>query len=353
MNDKARENGNRPLLDVRGLRTYFDTDQGVARAVDGIDFSVAAGECVALVGESGCGKSVTSYSIMRLLPEPPARIAGGQVLIDGVNLLTLSRKEMCAHRGSRCAMIFQEPQSALNPVFRIGRQVAETYRIHQPNASRQSATELVVAMLRKVGIPDPESRIWDYPHQLSGGMKQRVCIAMALICGPKLLIADEPTTALDVTIQAQILKLLRDLRREQKLAMLLITHDLGVVAENAERVCVMYAGKIVESGTAADIFLRPLHPYTQGLLRSRPRPGSSQTAKRERLAVIPGMVPAAVRFPEGCRFAPRCPWADAACRTQPESRDFGGNHCVACVHAAADGGDAWRETADAVKGAGS
>lgn len=343
--EREKDDG-RPLLEVRDLRTYFDTDQGTARAVDGVSFAVRRGECLALVGESGCGKSVTSLSIMRLLPEPPARIAGGAVLFDGRDLTRFSQREMCAIRGARATMIFQEPQSALNPVFRIGKQVAETYLAHHPKTSKQEAWARAVETLRNVGIPDPAARARDYPHQLSGGMKQRVCIAMALICGPELLVADEPTTALDVTIQAQILTLLRRLREEHRLALLLITHDLGVVAESAERVCVMYAGKIVEHGTVRAVFEKPLHPYTQGLMRARPRSGTSQAERKERLAVIPGMVPPAISFPKGCRFMPRCPLAGEECLKEPPLVDYGGAgepHLAACVRTGAAGIDAWKD----------
>jgi len=330
------------ILDVRNLRTHFDTDAGVARAVDGISFSIARGECLALVGESGCGKSVTSLTIMRLLPLPPARIAGGEVVFKGRNLLALGEKAMCAVRGSGIAMIFQEPQTALNPVFTVGEQIAEAYTAHNPGAGAAAVRVLTVAALRRVGIPDPEQRAADYPHQLSGGMKQRVCIAMALVCGPELVIADEPTTALDVTIQAQILELLRQLQAERHLSLLLITHDLGIVAEMAERTCVMYAGKIVEHGPTADIFRRPLHPYTQGLHRARP--GAAGEEKKRRLAVIPGMVPAATHFADHCRFSPRCPLCTAQCvEKEPELADYGGGHYAACWNTRAEGIEAWKE----------
>jgi len=333
-----------PILDVRDLRTHFDTDAGTARAVDGVSFHIATGECVALVGESGCGKSVTSMSIMRLLPTPPARIASGQILFEGRNLLDLQPRDMCGVRGREIAMIFQEPQSALNPVFTIGDQVAEAYLIHHPQTRPREAWDKTIEALRAVGIPDPESRARDYPHQLSGGMKQRVCIAMALICKPKLLIADEPTTALDVTIQAQILDLLRGLRRTHNLSLLLITHDLGVVAEMADRVCVMYAGKIVETAPTRDLFARPLHPYTQGLMRARPEPGSSQHGRR-RLAVIPGLVPAATQFKEDCRFRARCPLATEKCTAAPALAEYGSGHHAACWHTSAEGVHAWDASA--------
>jgi len=338
-----------PLLDVRDLRTYFDTDAGIARAVDGITFSISAGECVALVGESGCGKSVTSMSIMRLLPTPPARIASGQVLFEGRDLLKCYPDEMCAVRGARIAMIFQEPQSALNPVFTVGNQVAEAYLVHHPGARPREAWDHAIETLKSVGIPAPEQRAQDYPHQLSGGMKQRICIAMALINRPKLLIADEPTTALDVTIQAQILDLLRSLRKAYNLSLLLITHDLGVVAEMADRLFVMYAGKIVESGTTSEVFARPLHPYTQGLMRARPDPGSSQRGRR-RLAVIPGLVPAATQFKDDCRFRARCPLAGEKCPAEPPLEELRPDHRVACWYAKPEGVQAWENTVSGAQG---
>ena len=331
------------LLEVRNLKTHFHTDAGVARAVDGTSFDIRAGECVALVGESGCGKSVTSLSIMRLLPTPPARTTG-EILFKGTDILKLSESEMCNVRGSDIAMIFQEPQSALNPVFTVGNQIAEAYQTHHPKARAKETWERTIDSMRQVGIPDPERRAHDYPHQLSGGMKQRICIAMALICDPKVLIADEPTTALDVTIQAQILDLLKKLQKERNLSLLLITHDLGVVAEMAERTCVMYAGKIVEHSSTVDLFRRPLHPYTQGLLRARPQPGSSQHGRR-RLSVIPGMVPAATQFKDNCRFHPRCPLCTEVCtQSEPLLKDYGSEHSAACVHTRAEGIDAWKET---------
>jgi len=332
------------LLSVRELRTHFDTDVGVARAVDGVSFDIAPGECVALVGESGCGKSVTSLTIMRLLPTPPARIAGGSIRFENRDLLALPEREMCAVRGAEIAMIFQEPQSALNPVFTIGNQILEAYLVHRPGTPVREVWERAVDALRAVGIPDPQKRMDDYPHQLSGGMKQRVCIAMALICEPKLLIADEPTTALDVTIQAQILELLRKLQRERRLALLLITHDLGIVAEMASRTFVMYAGKVVESGATRDLFARPLHPYTQGLLRARPEPGSSQRG-RKRLAVIPGMVPVATQFKDDCRFRARCPLAGPPCAAEPALRELRPGHHAACHFTRAEGIEAWTEAA--------
>jgi oligopeptide/dipeptide ABC transporter ATP-binding protein len=329
-----------PLLDVQDLRTHFHTDAGVARAVDGISFDIKRGECVALVGESGCGKSVTSLSIMRLLAMPPARMPSGKILFKGRDLARISEEEMCAVRGKEVAMIFQEPQSALNPVFTVGDQIAEAFVTHNPKTKAKEAWERTIEAMRSVGIPDPERRALDYPHQLSGGMKQRICIAMALICGPELIIADEPTTALDVTIQAQILELLRKLQKEKNLSLLLITHDLGVVAEMAERTCVMYAGKIIEQSPTADIFSRPLHPYTQGLLRARP---GIVGGSKHRLSVIPGMVPAATRFEDNCRFNPRCPLCTQECREkEPLLTDYGQNHRAACWHTKAEGIDAWK-----------
>ncbi len=288
------------LLDIRNLRTYFYTQDGVVKAVDGIDFYVRRGEIVGLVGESGCGKSITSLSVLRLIAYP-GKIESGQVFFDGVDLLTLPRRAMTAIRGSRISMIFQQPTSCLNPVFDVGYQLAEVLEIHQAikrNAGRKRAVEL----LSMVGIPDPERRVNAYPHELSGGQAQRTMIAMALACNPELLIADEPTTALDVTIQAQILDLMRDLQANTGAAIILITHDMGVVAEMASRVAVMYAGKIVEEAPIRDLFNNPLHPYTQGLLASIPVLGKV----KDELDVIPGVVPNLINLPPGCRFAPRC-----------------------------------------------
>lgn len=335
------ESSNDVLLDVRDLRTHFDTDAGVARAVDGISFTIKRGECVALVGESGCGKSVTSMTIMRLVPMPPARIASGEILFKGEDLLLRNSDEMCGVRGKSIAMIFQEPQSALNPVFTCGDQIAEAFLAHHPEARFKEAWDRAIDIMKQVGIPDPERRAKDYPHQLSGGMKQRICIAMALICDPELIIADEPTTALDVTIQAQILDLLRKLQRERNLSLLLITHDLGIVAEMAARTCVMYAGKIIEQGVSADIFKRPLHPYTQGLMRARPAFGADRVA-RQRLNVIPGMVPAATKFGDDCRFRPRCPAAVAACAVEPPLVPVEGDHCAACHFPQGVGVNVWK-----------
>ena len=293
-------NNSKPLLEVKGLKTYFYTEDGVVRAVDGVDFEVYPGEVLGLVGESGCGKSVTSLSIMRLISKP-GRVDAGEILLDGENLLDLSEDEMIKVRGNRISMIFQQPQTALNPVFRVGDQLSEVLSVHQ-DLGREAGRKRAVSLLKMVGVPDPERRVDAYPHELSGGMAQRVMIAMALACVPELLLADEPTTALDVTIQAQILDLMRDLRRDMGTSVLLITHDLGVVAEMAERVAVMYAGEIVEQTDVNSLFDEPLHPYTQGLIGSIPVLGEI----KERLDVIPGSVPNLINLPPGCRFAPRC-----------------------------------------------
>jgi oligopeptide/dipeptide ABC transporter ATP-binding protein len=295
-----KERGERPLLEVRGLRTSFQTRDGVVKAVDGIDFHVDRGEIMGLVGESGCGKSVTSLSIMRLVGRP-GTIDAGEVIFDGRDLLTLKPEEMRKLRGDRLSMIFQQPQSSLNPVWDVGRQVAEVLELHR-NMKRGPARQRALELLRMVGIPDPERRLKSYPHEMSGGMAQRVMIAMALACEPELLIADEPTTALDVTIQAQILDLMRNLREQTGTAIILITHDLGVVAEMADRVAVMYAGEIVEQTDVTTLFRHPSHPYTRGLIDSIPVVG----VVRESLSVIPGNVPNLIDLPKGCRFAPRC-----------------------------------------------
>ena len=300
-----------PLLELRDLRTHFRTDDGLVRAVDGVSFTLGAGETLAVVGESGSGKSVTSLSILRLVPSPPGFHAGGEIRFRGRDLVTLPERELRAVRGREIAMIFQEPQSSLNPVHTCGAQVAEVVRVHE-RADAPTARARALEMLRLVGIPDPERRLDEYPHQLSGGMRQRVMIAMALACRPAVLIADEPTTALDVTVQAQILELLGRLRRELGMAVLLVTHDLGVVAETADRVAVMYAGQVVEACTVAEAFARPLHPFTAGLLSARPRLGR----RTERLPAIGGQVPDPASFPGGCRFHPRCPLAQARCRAE-------------------------------------
>jgi oligopeptide/dipeptide ABC transporter ATP-binding protein len=289
------------MLTIRDLSTCFDTEDGLVKAVDGVSFAVDKGRTLAIVGESGCGKSVTAFSIMRILSCPPGRIAGGSVVLDGQELLRLSEGQMRQVRGGQAAMIFQEPMTSLNPVFTCGAQIVEAIELHR-GLHGAAATQLAVDMLRKVGIPEPAQRFGEYPHQLSGGMRQRVMIAMALSCNPKLLIADEPTTALDVTIQAQILDLLRELQEEQKMSILLITHDLGVVAELAHEVAVMYAGRIVERADVRALYATPLHPYTHGLFRSLPRLGG----KRKRLDTIPGSVPNPLHLPAGCAFHPRC-----------------------------------------------
>ncbi len=317
------------LLSVRDLRTYFVTERGggIARAVDGVSFDLYPGETLGIVGESGCGKTVTSLSILRLIPEPPGYIRPESVIeFEGRNLLTLAPPELRAIRGNRIAMIFQEPSSALNPVLKIGDQIAEAAVVHQ-GLGRREARARAIEMLELVGLPDPGERVDQYPHQLSGGMRQRVMIAMALVCHPQILIADEPTTALDVTIQAQILELLDRLQRELGMAVMLITHDLGVVAGTADRVAVMYAGQVVELATTADLFARPAHPYTEGLMASIPR----LDAPRERLHTIPGQVPAATRWPAGCRFHPRCPHAWDRCRTEaPPLLNAGAGHQSRC-----------------------
>jgi peptide/nickel transport system ATP-binding protein len=324
------------LLEVENLQTHFRTPDGVNRAVDGLSFHVNAGETVAIVGESGCGKSVTSMSILRLIPEPPGKIAGS-VRFNGRDLLKLSDREMRGIRGNDISMIFQEPMTSLNPVLTVGRQIGETLRLHQ-GLNRKDAEARAVEMLRLVGIPAPERRVREYPHQLSGGMRQRVMIAMALACNPKLLIADEPTTALDVTIQAQILDLMRDLKRRVGAAIVLITHDLGVVAEVAERVVVMYAGKKVEEAAVGDLFRTPRHPYTQGLLGSMPKLGSSLTGEETRLQEIPGLVPSLKKRIDGCVFASRCPYATDLCRqVAPALEAKAPAHLAACHYAAKEG----------------
>jgi peptide/nickel transport system ATP-binding protein len=317
------------LLEVRDLRTHFASERGEVRAVDGVDLSVERGRTLGIVGESGCGKSVTALSVMGLVPQPPGRIAGGEVLFEGEDLLRLPARRMRDLRGDKLSMIFQEPMSSLNPAFQVGEQIAEALLRHK-KLSRKDADEKAVEMLRKVRIPSPERRARDYPHQLSGGMRQRVMIAMALACNPRLLIADEPTTALDVTIQAQILELMRALRAELGTAIILITHDLGVVAELADDVIVMYAGKVVERCPAASLFAEPQHPYTIGLLGSIPRLHLEQ----QRLSAIEGIVPDAAAFPQGCRFHPRCPFAVEKCRTeQPLLKQIKQHHFAACWRA--------------------
>jgi peptide/nickel transport system ATP-binding protein len=320
-----------PLLSVRDLRTHFFTEDGVTRAVDGVSFDVMPGETLGIVGESGCGKSVTALSIMRLLPPRLAQTVGGAVTFEGRNLLDLSEAEMRAIRGNRIAMIFQEPMTSLNPVLTIGHQIAEAVRIHQ-GASPAEAEARAIEMLNLVRIPDAERRLGDYPHQFSGGMRQRVMIAMALACSPKLLIADEPTTALDVTIQAQILQLMLELKERTGAAVILITHNLGVVAETCRRVIVMYAGRKIEEAPILELFDRPAHPYTRGLMASMPRfRGRAAGARKRRLAEIPGIVPSLREPIEGCAFAPRCPYAVERCRIEaPPLRAVAAGHTAAC-----------------------
>lgn len=322
------------VLEVKNLKTYFFTDEGVVKAVDDVSFSLEKGKALGLVGESGCGKSVTAMSISRLI-SPPGKIIGGEVLLNGRNLLPLPESEMRRVRGSEISMIFQEPMTALNPVLEVGFQISEAVLAHEKVSKREAWSRAVEAM-KAVSIPDAEKRAKDYPHQLSGGMRQRIMIAMALVCKPALVIADEPTTALDVTIQAQILELLDALREKYNLSLILISHDLGVIAEVAETVAVMYAGKIVEIGPAMDVFHNAKHPYTQGLLRSVPRLGSS-VQKKDRLDVIEGIVPNLLRLPEGCSFAPRCYKKTVECTLSeiPLEPIAGGRTSkeVRCIHA--------------------
>ena len=318
------------LLEVKNLQTHFPTRAGLVRAVDGVSFYIDKRELLGLVGESGCGKSITALSIMRLIA-PPGKIVGGEISFDGRNLLKLSDSEMRAIRGDDIAMIFQDPMTSLNPVFTVGEQIAEALRLHR-KLSRKAARAGAIEAMREVSIPDPARRIDDYPHQLSGGMRQRVMIAMALACDPKLLIADEPTTALDVTIQAQILELLNELRKNRELSVLLITHDLGVVAEVADRVAVMYTGRIVEEASVQELFARPRHPYTEGLLRSVPKLTSAAVAKAERLETIEGTVPSPTDLPPGCHFAPRCPYRMPRCTAEEiPLYDLEGGVKVRCV----------------------
>ena len=314
------------LLEVRGLKTYFHVMDGTVAAVDGVDFQIKRGETLGLVGESGCGKSVTSLTIMRLIDIPPGEIVAGEIWFDGREILSMSPAEMRRVRGADMSMIFQEPMTSLNPVFTVGYQIAEAVKAHM-GVSNREARDRAIEMLSLVGIPSPERRVKQYPHELSGGMRQRVMIAMALSCDPKLIIADEPTTALDVTIQAQILELIKSIQQRTGTALLLITHDLAVVAETVERIAVMYAGKIVENGTAEEVLLSPKHPYTQGLITSIP----SNVARGQRLNVIKGTVPNPFRMPVGCRFEPRCPFAFATCKDfSPELRTIGENQQSAC-----------------------
>ena len=319
-----------PLLELRKLSIAFDTEGGQIRPVQEVSLSIFPGQTLAVVGESGCGKSVTALSILRLIPSPPGRVLGGEVLFEGKDLLKLSEKQMRSVRGKDIAMIFQEPMTSLNPVFTVGEQIVEAVQLHQ-NVGTKEAYGIAEQAMHDVGIADPGKRVHEYPHRLSGGMRQRVMIAMALACRPKLLIADEPTTALDVTIQAQILELLRKLQEERGMAVMLITHDLGVVAENADAVAVMYASKVVEYAAINDLFDSPQHPYTEGLFRAMPRLGRPGG----RLQAIAGMVPNPRRFPTGCKFYPRCPRmnGDALCaQTEPALREVTAGHWGSCHH---------------------
>lgn len=316
------------LLSIKNLSTHFFTEQGLVKAVQDVSFDIPKGKTLGVVGESGCGKSVTALSVMQLIPWPPGKIVTGTITFDGQSLLDKSEARMREIRGNDIAMIFQEPMTSLNPVFNIGNQIVEAVKLHQKKSGAQ-ARAIAVEMMQKVGIADPQRRIGEYPHQMSGGMRQRVMIAMALCCNPKLLIADEPTTALDVTIQAQILELLRHLQHQHNMSIMLITHDLGVVAENADDVVVMYASRVVETAAVGDLFGRPLHPYTQGLLKSLPRLG----AAKDRLDVIPGTVPNPLRFPSGCKFHPRCPIGKdkPQCHNEePLLLEVSPGRCVAC-----------------------
>jgi len=323
-------NNHSQLLQVQGLKTYFYTFEGVAKAVDNISFYLNKGETLGIVGESGCGKSVTALSIMRLIPEPPGRIVNGKIIFDGVKLLELTLKQMRDIRGKRISMIFQEPMTSLNPVFTIGDQISEMFVLHEKCSKRES-WERSVEMLRAVQIPSPEKRVHEYPHQLSGGMRQRAMIAMALACNPEILIADEPSTALDVTIQAQIIDLMMDLKEDFDAAIMLITHDLGVIAEIAQRIVVMYAGKVVEEGQTTTIFEDPRHPCTRGLLKSIPKLGERSQYGRQRLQEIPGIVPSLYELPTGCSFYPRCPESMAMCQESvPKLVDIGEAHLVRC-----------------------
>jgi peptide/nickel transport system ATP-binding protein len=328
----ARVAPNEPLLDIRGLKTYFATDEGMVRSVDGVDLAIRRGETVCVVGESGCGKTVTALSVLRLIAMPPGRIVDGKILWRGRDLVPLDAKEIDAIRAKEIAIVFQEPMTSLNPVYTIGDQIAEVIQLHQ-GLNRRGAMDRAVEMLSLVQIPNAKRRVHDYPHHFSGGMRQRVMIAMALSCNPKLLIADEPTTALDVTIQAQILDLLQDMKARLGMSIMLITHAMGVVAEVAQRVTVMYAGKVVEEASVERLFGNPRHPYTQGLIRSIPRIDLA-AARKSRLETIAGSVPRLIDPPEACRFAPRCRFAVDECRrAQPALREIEPGHKVACIRA--------------------
>lgn len=317
------------LLSIRDLKTHFHTAQGVARAVDGVSLDVANGETVAIVGESGCGKTMLALSVLRLIPSPPGRIESGSIIFDGTDILALPEEKMRTIRGNSISMIFQEPMTSLNPVFRVGEQIAEAIRLHR-HLDKKEAMQAAVDALNQVGIPEPARRARSYPHEMSGGMRQRVVIAMALACDPRLVLADEPTTALDVTIQAQILSLLQDLKEKRDASIVFITHDLGVVAQTCSRVAVMYAGKIVEEAPVRDLYREPLHPYTTGLMNSVPRRGSTS-----RLQPVRGIVPSLYALPEGCHFAPRCPHAFTRCTAEhPPLMDVGQGRKVRCwLHA--------------------
>ncbi|MBU2515599.1 ABC transporter ATP-binding protein [bacterium] len=318
------------ILEVKNLVTTFKTDQGVLKAVDGVSFQVGKGKTLGIVGESGCGKSVTALSVLRLLPKPSGKIESGNIIFDGINLTQYPADQMRRIRGNRISMIFQEPMTALNPVHYIGKQIQEVYLLHHPERSLSRVYADSIELLKKIGIPEPEQRFNDYPHQLSGGMRQRIMIAIALACGPEILIADEPTTALDVTIQAQILDLMKSLQKESGMSIVLITHDLGVIAETCDDVIVMYAGQIVESASVIDLFRSPRHPYTKGLLNSIPR---LDTPNKQILKTIEGMVPDLRDLPSGCRFQNRCSFATAECSRQaPLIEPAGENHSVACYH---------------------
>jgi peptide/nickel transport system ATP-binding protein/oligopeptide transport system ATP-binding protein len=321
---------NSHLLQIKELKTYFRTFEGVAKAVDNVSFYLDKGEVLGVVGESGCGKSVTAQSIMRLIPEPPGKIVHGKILFDGIDLVELTMEQMRSIRGNRISMIFQEPMTSLNPVYTIGNQISEMFLLHEKLSKRQS-WERSIDMLKQVQIPVPEKRVHEYPHQLSGGMRQRAMIAMALACNPEILIADEPTTALDVTIQAQILDLMLQLKKDYDTAIMMITHDLGVIAEMAQRIVVMYAGKLVEEGQSVEIFEDPKHPYTQGLLKSIPKLGDRSRHGRQRLKEISGMVPSLYELSPGCSFYPRCPKSLTVCKENPPKLiDTVGGHRVSC-----------------------
>ena len=318
-----------PLLEIKNLKTHFSTAKGTVKAVDGVDITLKAGDTLGIVGESGCGKTVLALSILRLIPIPPGRIVSGQILFDGRDLLQLTQDEMRQVRGRDISMVFQEPMTSLNPVFKVGDQIAEGIRVNQ-HTTRHQAQQRAVEMLRLVGIPDPEVRTGNYPHQMSGGMRQRVMIAMAMACNPRLMLADEPTTALDVTIQAQIIDLINRLKSEIGTSVILVTHDLGVIAEAAQQVAVMYAGRIVEQADVSDLFTKPLHPYTLGLMLSIPRLDKKKEA-RNRLAVIPGAIPPLYNLPAGCSFQDRCADVMAICRQRhPELTEPHLNHQVRC-----------------------